>query len=112
MPPVSKKKLTLKTLLNLHQRICQQFDSEIHSIVQDCMNRPGDATARNVTLTLKVTPGISQEADGDACDVQVIVKSSKPESKTAKLPMKMTRNGAFFDPQYEEDEVEVESDEE
>lgn len=69
------------------------FDAHLQRIARDCLDRPGDATARSVTLQVAVKPIIEDDGSCDRVDAQISVKSTVPQHKTKVYNFGLHRNG-------------------
>lgn len=75
------------------------FDRLVNQAVSDCLDRAGDESAREVTLTLKLTPRADQRGECDKVDVQVVLKSRLPAFQTTVYecrPRSGGRDGAML----------------
>lgn len=72
------------------------FAMHVKRAALDCMDRPGDGTARSVTLKITMVPRM--ESDGDCNEVfsQLKVTSSLPPHQTKMLSLAMKRNGSLL----------------
>ena len=69
------------------------FDAHLQRIARDCLDRPGDGTARSVTLQVAVKPIMESDGSCDRVDAQISVKSSVPQHKTKVYNFGLHRNG-------------------
>lgn len=64
-------------------KLVKAFGIEMKRLVQDCVDRPGDSTARKLSMEITITP--QQEADGSCeratAEVQMIGKTPPRRSK-------------------------------
>lgn len=78
------KQMSLESLNSLDDgRVSMAFLHELKRAVADCMDRPGDKTAREVSLVFKLKP-IIDESTGQ-CDMvngDFKIKSKVPERKS------------------------------
>lgn len=69
---------------------------ELAHVVQDCIDRPGDDTAREVSLTLKLKPIPSNENGvviAETCEGEFYVKSKVPVRKTKTYSFRANKKG-------------------
>ena len=75
--------LTLESLKELDDgRVQAAFMHELRRAVKDCMDRPGDKTAREVSLVFKLTPIVGEEGMCEGADGDFHIKSKVPTRKT------------------------------
>lgn len=72
------------------------FEKCLARVVLDCLDRPGDKTARKVTMTVEVVPIMQQDGDVIDADVRFVVKSSVPAWTTAGRPLAVDRQGRLI----------------
>lgn len=78
------------------------FDEHMARIAKDIEDRPGDKTARKLTVTISVEPRIRGK-DCDEGAVQVAMKSSIPDHKTQTISVGLRKNGILtFNPDSED----------
>ncbi len=88
------EKFNLKSLGTMDgERIAIAFEQELKRVVMDCDDRPGDKTARSVTLTLAVKPKMDVDGICDDCDVQVSVTGAVPKRKSKVFNMTLKKGG-------------------
>ena len=88
------EKFSLKSLSTIDgERIAIAFEQALRRVVQDCEDRPGDSTARTVTLTLAVKPRLDVEGICDDCNIQVAVTDSVPKRKSKVYNMSVRKGG-------------------
>jgi len=77
------RKLQLRTLGDLEPGLEIKFEQICASLVQDCLNRPGEDGKRKLTVTLEMVP-IKDPGDGQCDDVglTIHVKGSQPLFRT------------------------------
>lgn len=93
---MSKIKLTLTSLKQLEDgKVVLAFDRELARVVRDCVDRPGDATARKVTLTMIVTPD-AYEGVCEAVNSEFRVQSSVPVRRSRPYHMEVDARGAVL----------------
>lgn len=91
---MSLEKFSLKSLSTIDgERIAIAFEQALRRVVQDCEDRPGDSTARTVTLTLAVKPRLDVEGICDDCNIQVAVTDSVPKRKSKVYNMSVRKGG-------------------
>lgn len=80
----------LETLKDLDMgKVVKAFEHELKRCVQDCLDRPGDTTARQVTLSMQIKP-VTDPMHTDVCDTV----SGEFEIK-GKVPVRRTRVYSF-----------------
>jgi len=97
------KQLVLKNLDKINGGIiAAAFDKEVQRMALDCEDRPGDKTARTVTLVVKMVPVLVQR-DCERLKTTVHVKSASPEYKTGEIDCGLRREGMVtFNPDSED----------
>ncbi|MCA3003752.1 MAG: hypothetical protein IOD15_00125 [Phycisphaerales bacterium] len=103
-PKDHRKILGLATLCRLDEGVAQgQFDRLMVAATQDCMDRPGEKTARKVTLTLLLTP----DGTDNVCDrvkVEYEFSTSVPKFRTREYHAATHANGSLlFSPSSPDD---------
>lgn len=93
------KDLKLERLAEIDDgRIAAAFDDEIGKIVEDLNDRPGDKTARSVTVKLSFVPHAPGGAVDDvSVDFEITSKIPKKRSKTYSMAVHGTRRLVFND---------------
>ncbi|MGH7130991.1 MAG: hypothetical protein ACREJO_03490 [Phycisphaerales bacterium] len=74
-------------------RLVRAFEVELKRLVQDCVDRPGDANVRKLTMELTLTP--QQEADG-SCELataEVAMIGKIPPRRSKSYQVAVTPNG-------------------
>jgi len=67
-------------------RLAAGIDAEIKAVVRDMCNRPGDNSARKVTVEINLKPDhLDEQGDVDSVTVSFGVKSSIPKRQTRKF---------------------------
>jgi hypothetical protein len=98
---MSTRQLSLESLAELDDgKPMAAFNVHLERIARDCMDRPGDAKERAVTLKVICKPVM--ESDGDCSEVktQIFVTSSIPTHKTKVYSFGLRRNGVIvFNPE-------------
>lgn len=93
---MSIKPLSLANLKHLDDgKAAAAFDAHLKRIAQDCLDRPGDATARSVVMEVIVKPIVEDNGNCDRVDSQINVKSKIPTHKTRVFNFGLHRNGQF-----------------
>lgn len=76
-------KVGLKTIAQMDLgKIEAAFDGHIKRAAADCMDRPGDRSARKVALIVTLRPGKEQAPTGDYVDMECDIKSTIPAHKS------------------------------
>jgi hypothetical protein len=89
--------LSLSNLRHLYLgKADQMFANQIQRAAEDCFSRPGDQTARKVTLEVSVTPVLPQDGDCNEAKVQLRCVASLPKFKTKEYTMALRRGGLLF----------------
>ena len=97
MSAVKLEQLKLETLGVVDPKIEVLFQKHVRHVVEDCMNRPHDGTARTISVEFALTP-IPNPDDGSCDEVHVAVaaKSKVPTFRTKAFPMRPTKAGLLF----------------
>lgn len=75
--------LTLESINDLDDgRVAVAFMQELRRAVTDCMDRPGDTTARSVSLEFKIKPVIGDEGQCEGANGEFEIKSKVPTRKS------------------------------
>lgn len=75
--------LELKTLEDLDDgRPVRAFMAELKRAIADCMDRPGDKNAREVTLQMKLKPTVDEEGNCERVQAEFHTKCKVPIRKT------------------------------
>lgn len=106
---VKLEKLSLETLGVVDPRIEAMFQKHIRNIVDDVLNRPGDAGERKLILEFSVRPQVevnpeTGEATCDEIKLSLVGKSKVPTHQTRAFPMKLIKGqGLAFNREIPED---------
>jgi hypothetical protein len=71
-------------------KVSAAFLHDLRRIIQDCIDRPGDKTARTITLEFSAKPQVGQELVCEGVEGKFRIKSKIPERKT-KIPERKTK---------------------
>ncbi len=88
--------MTLKTLHLLdYGKAAEALQTHLRRAAVDCLDRPGDAKARKVTLQFEIVPVL--EPDGDCTEVRVTIQaiSKMPTHCTKPYSMALRKNGSL-----------------
>lgn len=95
--------LSFENLENLDDgRQAVAFRRHMLRVAQDCMDRPGDSTARVITLKLSVKPVIGQDGQCERCFLEMEQKSSVPVHRSRPFEMEVTKGGLLFNKDFPE----------
>lgn len=95
-----KQALRLSNIADLDSgRVEAAFNQALKTAVQDCMDRPGDTSARKVNLVLTIKPEKAAEGICEDIDVEFQIQAKLPtkRSKTYRMQPHAT-GGAIFNP--------------
>lgn len=93
--------LTFENLESMDDgRQAAAFRRHMERVSQDCMDRPGDPTARVITLKLSVKPVIGQEGQCERCFLEMEQKSSVPVHRSRPFEMEVTKRGLLFNKDF------------
>ena len=88
------KQLRLDTLKDLDDgRVSVAVDAALKQASLDCQDRPGNKSARKVTLELALTPVVGQDGDCEDIDVVPTIKRTMPAMGGKAYRMGGQRNG-------------------
>ena len=86
--------LTLSSLQELDDgRVAMAFVHELKRVVLDCMDRPGDQSARSVVLAFSLKPVIADDGSCEAADGEFKIKSTVPERKSKTYSFNVNKKG-------------------
>lgn len=76
-------------------RVEVAFAQALQRVIGDCEDRPGEKSARTVTLQLAVVPVLDASGVCDDAKVQIVITDSVPKRKTRiyDMAMKKTKQG-------------------
>jgi len=89
--------LSLDTLRRLDDgRAVVAFDKELSMAVMDCMDRPGDASPRKVTLEMTIIPRVADDGSLDEVKADFQIKGKVPIRRTRRysFDVRRQRDGA------------------
>jgi hypothetical protein len=76
------------------------FKRHMARVAQDCIDRPGDSTARVITLKLSIKPVIGQDGQCERCFMEMEQKSSIPVYRSRPFEMDVTKGGLRFNKDF------------
>lgn len=86
--------LSLKSLNDLDNgRVSLAFMQELKRCVDDCMDRPGDKSARTITLELKLEPVIGEGGECEGADGEFSIKSKVPQRRSKTYSFRTNKSG-------------------
>ena len=89
--------LTLESLNDLDDgRVAVAFMLELKRAVADCMDRPGDKNAREVSLVLKLAPVVADDGQCDSAHGEFQIKSKVPTRKSRVYDFGVNRKGHVY----------------
>lgn len=94
---MARLKLTLGSLKDFDAGKARvAFEEALQRVVRDCLDRPGDKSARKATLTAVIKP--VQEQDGDVVDAEVHfqIKAETPPWQTRPRPVAVNKQGQLI----------------
>lgn len=74
-------------------RVATAFLHELRRVVQDCMDRPGDKSARKVTLEFTLKPVIDEGGSCEAAEGDFKIKSTVPVRKSKTYSFGVNKKG-------------------
>lgn len=84
-------------LANLNElddgRVAVAFMHELRRVVQDCLDRPGDVSARKVSLEFCLKPVIAEDGQCESADGDFKIKSSVPVRKSKSYSFNVNKKG-------------------
>jgi len=72
------------------------FSMALEKAVRDCLDRPGEKKAREVSLVAKLTPVLLQDGDVVDCEIGFTIGCGVPKWQTAARPVGATTGGQLF----------------
>lgn len=88
------KKLGLDTLKDLDMgKAYQAFALHLDRIARDCMDRPGDDKARQVTMQIDMKPVLDEDGSCSEVKAQIQVRSKVPTHRTKVYSFGLHHNG-------------------
>lgn len=104
MPRQQLAQLQFRSLEDLYDgKVAAVLQHHLQQICRDCMDRPGDANKRSVTLKFIALPILDQDGTADRAGVEIECFSKTPIHRTNPIPMKLTKNGFFFNQDLPDD---------
>lgn len=102
---MARQVLKLSTLTGLDLgKVDAAFQIELHKVVKDCMDRPGDESKRSVTLTLEIAPEMASAGVCETVAAEFQVTSKMPSRKSRVYSMRPHVNGSLlFNPESADD---------
>lgn len=93
METTKLKKFELSALSDLDGgRVNIAFNQALSRVIGDCEDRPGEKTARTVTMQLAVVPVLDESGVCDDAKVQIVITDSVPKRKTRVYDMALKKN--------------------
>lgn len=93
MPPVLQQ-LKLETLDQLDDgRVAIAFAQNLKSIIQDCMDRPGDKRPRKVTLVLSAVPQVANDGSCEGISTEFEIKQTRPNQRSKAYSLAANKAG-------------------
>ncbi len=81
-------------------RVDRLLRFHLQKIANDLLSRPGDGTARKVTLEFTIKPICSPENECESCRVEIEAKSKIPVFRTKPYEMRVANNGLLFNADF------------
>ncbi len=86
--------LSLSSMQELDDgRVAAAFIAELKRVVLDCIDRPGDKSARKVALQFNLTPVIADDGTCEAASGEFKIKSTVPERKSKTYSFNVNKKG-------------------
>lgn len=87
---------TLENLENLDLgKASAAFNMQIRRVAADCLDRPGDANARKVTLEVVAKPVTNDDGSCERVKLQIQVTSKIPSYRTRVYDLGLRKNGVL-----------------
>jgi hypothetical protein len=91
------ERLSFEALTDLDGgRVCEAFDQAVARLEADLHDRPGVKSARQVTLTISMTPVMDENGSLEGCDTSFEVKDRIPKRKSRNYTMRAGKGGGLF----------------
>jgi len=104
MPQIKLVPLDFGSLQELDDgRQSLAFKKHMARLAQDCIDRPGDGTARVVQLTISVKPVVGEDGQCERCFVEMEQKSKVPVQRSRPFEMEVTKGGLMFNQEFPEE---------
>ena len=101
MPQTQLVQLDFSNLSVLDEgRIDKLLKKHIQNIAQDCIDRPGDPTARTMQLNFTVKPICTPEGYCENTFVEIECKSKVPVYRSQTFKMRVSRQGLQFNQDF------------
>lgn len=85
---MSLMRLSLENLKDLdYGKAAAMFDLALQRAVQDCVDRPGDKTKRNVVFQLDLKPIVDAGGELEAVEVKCLAKHKVPNQQVRSLQL-------------------------
>lgn len=86
--------LSLSSMQELDDgRVAAAFIAELKRVVLDCIDRPGDSSARKVQLLFTLTPVIADDGTCESAFGEFKIKSAVPDRKTKGYSFNVNKKG-------------------
>jgi hypothetical protein len=96
--------LNLTNLNDLDEgRVATAFVHELKRVVLDCMDRPGDKSARTVSLVFKLAPVIADDGSCESANGEFAIHSATPKRKSKTYNFSVNKRGHLGYSQHSED---------
>lgn len=100
------QKFTLDTLKDLDGgKAALAFEQHVRRAANDCLDRPGDQTARKITLEIKLSPVLNADLTCDEVKAQIEASSAVPKHRTKEYSFGIRANGMLVFSQDSPDNV-------
>jgi hypothetical protein len=97
MPRVEEVPLDFTNLAGIDDgRINRLLAMHLARVAQDCIDRPGDKTKRQVCLTFTVEPVVADDGQAETSRIEIECKSKVPVYRSRPYEMRLTKGGFKF----------------
>lgn len=80
-------------------KVQEALNHHLKRVAMDCKDRPADATARTVTMTIKLVPDMEPDGSCERCRMAVEFASKVPNHRTRAIEIGLKANGTpVFNP--------------
>lgn len=78
------------------------FRKHMQRLSQDCMDRPGDSSARTLNIKVTLTPIIGEDGMCESVKLELEHKSTVPPQISRPFEMQVTKAGVLFNKDFPE----------
>jgi restriction endonuclease len=84
-------------------KVNKLLQRHLQRAAEDCMDRPGDKSARKVVIEYVFVPQVGQDGDCEKVICEVECKTKVPVYRSVPIQMRPTKGGFLFNPDFADD---------